>query len=104
MAHWELKAMLKNKRIIGVALFGLLASLSRAHADDSFEPGELELAPIGSDIECSWSKMNSKEYGDCQKKREFFKKMPLEKRREWNEAVEKRILERRMRRLERRIN
>jgi hypothetical protein len=93
------------ERVTGYILFTIILisfQLPNAAAEE-YRPDELELAPLGAELECSWSKMNAQEYSECQKKRDFFKKMPENERKEWNAKVEKRILEQRMRRLERRV-
>jgi hypothetical protein len=52
-------------------------------------------------VECSWSKLKSEEYKTCHEKKKFFDKMTKEEKSKYNEEVEKRRADTRMKRLER---
>ncbi|MCC6953203.1 MAG: hypothetical protein IT290_03715 [Deltaproteobacteria bacterium] len=64
----------------------------------------LETVPLEGEPECPWSKLNAQELKACQQRKQELSQMSKEERMKWNEEVQKRLLERRLRRIERIVN
>lgn len=94
--------MNQRKRIyrIQYLLFTILFLPFQARAVSAYQPERHELAP-DEPIVCSWSQLKTDEYRLCQKRKEFFEKMSPKEKQDYNERVEKQILEDRLERLER---
>lgn len=64
-----------------------------------YKPDPLEPAP--DRIECSWSKLKEQELRLCQERKRYFDKMTPEEKKKYNEEVEKRRTDARLKRIER---
>lgn len=87
------------KAIALLSFLTLFTATPLLAADSKFQPDPLEVAPEGS-IQCSWSKLKRDEYQNCLDKKRFFDGMKPEEKEKYNEEVEKRLTEERIRQLE----
>lgn len=86
---------------LGLFVALVISTFSFDALAEEYRPQPLERAPEG-EVECSWSKLTKEEYDECLQRKRFFNGMSTEEKQQYNAAVDKRILEQRIRRLERR--
>ena len=84
-----------------ILLYSLLAAAitvlrlpESALAEPEYKPAAGEAVPA-EEVKCEWSKMDTAEYSECQKKKDYYQNIsPQEKREQNREAIKARLIER----------